>query len=206
MIEGDPERGIEATAPDLKTWADLNKYKDVFATVTTGSKGRFVSAVDNWGQWPQRFGAMDPPIDYDIQFAGSEAAMLAEVQTAYTKGEAIVFYLWTPHWMFRKLDLTVLEQPPYTDECHATIGQLERDPADIESPGPCGQQVQTLWTLWWPDLEDELPDVAQFLQNLKMSDEDIAALLFDSDAGATYDEAAQAWLDANEAKWQAWIP
>ena len=30
MIEGDPDRGIEATAPELKTVFDLVQYKDLF--------------------------------------------------------------------------------------------------------------------------------------------------------------------------------
>ena len=40
MLEGDESRGIEAMAPDLESWEQLNKYKDLFATPETAPKGR----------------------------------------------------------------------------------------------------------------------------------------------------------------------
>ena len=40
VIEGDPERGIEPMAPDLKTVKDLPKYKELFKDEEDPSKGR----------------------------------------------------------------------------------------------------------------------------------------------------------------------
>ena len=39
MIEGDPDRGIEAVAPDLKNWEQLNQYAHLFTTPETTPKG-----------------------------------------------------------------------------------------------------------------------------------------------------------------------
>jgi glycine betaine/proline transport system substrate-binding protein len=38
VIEGDSDRGIKAIAPDLKTYADLNKYAELFATADTSQQ------------------------------------------------------------------------------------------------------------------------------------------------------------------------
>ena len=194
VIEGDADRGIEAAAPDLKTWADLDKYKDVFSIVETAPKGRFLGAVVTWGGWDDRFAGYG--VDYEVQFAGSEAAMIAELDAAYNKGEPIFFYGYTPHWIWGKYDLTEIEQPAWTEECH-------RAPAD----GPCGQPIQNLFTIVHAGFGNEFPEVYQFLKNVNnFTDADMGGMMLAVNAGSSYDEAVQRWMDRNQEKWQAWIP
>jgi len=48
VIKGDPARGIEPMAPDLKSVYDLPQYKDVFKDVEDPGKGRFYSCISGW--------------------------------------------------------------------------------------------------------------------------------------------------------------
>src|SRR5690625_6637121 len=43
VIEGDPERGIEPMAPDLRTVEDLKDYPDVFEDPEDPGKGRIIN-------------------------------------------------------------------------------------------------------------------------------------------------------------------
>ena len=194
VIEGDSARGIEPLAPDLKTWEDLEKYKELFAVAETSPKGRFLGVEVGWGDWPERFEAMGLDDDYDIQYSGGEAAMLAELDAAVRKGEPLLFYGYLPHFMFSKWDLTEIELPPQVEGCEVTTffcGHPTVQPAIL---GHVGFKV-------------EFPVVHQFFQNINnITDLDHAEMLLTVDEGASVEESAQAWMDRNEDKWMAWIP
>ena len=42
MIEGDSARGIPASAPDLKSYKDLNKYSHMFRSLESGDRGNLI--------------------------------------------------------------------------------------------------------------------------------------------------------------------
>ncbi|NLY36288.1 MAG: hypothetical protein GX046_03515 [Tissierellia bacterium] len=48
VIEGDPERGIEAVAPDLVTVKDLKKYSEFFSDDEDKNKGRIYGSIPGW--------------------------------------------------------------------------------------------------------------------------------------------------------------
>src|SRR5690625_4332413 len=48
VIEGDPERGIEPMAPDLRTVEDLKDYPDVFEDPEDPGKGRIINGPTGW--------------------------------------------------------------------------------------------------------------------------------------------------------------
>jgi glycine betaine/proline transport system permease protein/glycine betaine/proline transport system substrate-binding protein len=48
VIEGDPSRGIEASAPDLKKVEDLKNYADVFVDDEDPSMGRIYGGLPGW--------------------------------------------------------------------------------------------------------------------------------------------------------------
>ena len=192
VVEGDADRGIEAVAPELVWASELNDYKDLFAVTETAPKGRIVAIETGWGQQVERVEAYD--LDYEVVFAGSEAATLAELDGAFLRGDPIIVYGYTPHYMMRKWDLIELEQPPYSEECYAI-------------DYGCHNPTDNLRTLVWPGLKAKFPEVYQFFQNVNdITDDDIAGMLLAYDAGTSYEEVTQAWMDRNQDKWQAWIP
>ena len=140
VINGDAERGIEAVAPDLRTVSDLNKYKDVFATSDTGSKGRLLEFTAAWDTRPderlEAFGA-----DFQAVFAGSEGAALAELDAAFQRGEPILTYLWEPHWAHAKYNLVQVEMPEWTPGLLPRRQQLQ-----LRIPNRRRSQADLAWT------------------------------------------------------------
>ena len=195
VIEGDADRGIEAVAPDLESYAQLDQYKDVFSTADTGDKGRMIDYVPAWDYRNQdrldSFG-----IDFEVVYAGSEAAGFAELDAFYKRGEPILLPLWFPHWSHVKYDLTQIELPAWTEECY---------PAGTEFN--CGWDIDVIAKLVWPGLKNEFPEVYQFFKNLTMTNEQQSEMTFNvTQEGMTPLEAAQIWVDANESVWRPWIP
>ena len=71
----------------------------------------------------------------------------------------------------------------------------------------CDYPQDVLYKAVWSKLKDEAPDAHQFLKNMNYTNEDQIAMIADVELnGKTVDEAARAWVDANEATWSAWLP
>ena len=195
VIEGDAARGIEAMAPDLVSFSQLNQYKDLFSTADTRDKGRLLDFTPAWDyRNRERLDAFG--VDFEVVFSGSEAASFAEIDAAYLRGDPLLFVVWTPHWAHAKYDLTEIQLPAWTEECYPD--------------GPafnCGWPADPISKLVWPGLKAESPDAYQFLQNLSINnDQQNEMVLNVTDGGMTPLEAAQTWVDANEAIWSSWIP
>ena len=194
VIEGDAARGIEAVAPDLDTWEQLRQYNDVFAVVETAPKGRLLLMNIGWGQNDERLAGLGLGDVYETQTAGSESAMLAELDAAVKKGDPILVYGYEPHYMTRKWDLEAVELPDWFSDCETTTYA-------------CAAPVDNLTIGAHVSLKTRLPEVYQFFQNITdFSNGDISQMLTDYDTGASYAEAGQRWMDRNRAKWTAWIP
>ncbi|MBT0956674.1 choline ABC transporter substrate-binding protein [Alphaproteobacteria bacterium KMM 3653] len=116
----------------------------------------------------------------------SEQGMLAQVERAADRGEPVVFLGWEPHPMNANYDMTYL---PGGD--------------DFFGPDLGGAIVATNTRAGYVS---ECPNVGKLLTNLEfslaMENEIMAAIL---DGGEDPEDAAKAWLAANEATWMAWI-
>jgi glycine betaine/proline transport system substrate-binding protein len=191
VIEGDVARGITAVAPDLVSVSQLNQYKDVFASVETAPQGRLSAVVPGWANNEERIPGLG--LDYVITYTGSEAGQLAELEGAIRKGEPLLFYFWEPHFVHRKFDLVKLEMPPFTAECY-------------ESNYACSPPLDTIKIGAWVEFKDNLPEAYQFFQNAELTNDDLAEMLFKFDAGSSFDEAVQSWMDRHQDRWRSWIP
>jgi glycine betaine/proline transport system substrate-binding protein len=183
--------------PDLASWEG---YKDpanaaLFATAETGENGRFVAADPSWVQYDEAI-ISNLELPLQIVWTGSEEALLAEVSSAYSRQEPVLFYFYTPHAIFQRFELTQVQLPAYSDECYA-------DPAAIDCEYPPDQLFKAISA----QLAEKDETVYQFLQNFNYgsSDPQIAMLAL-LDEGMSVEEAAQQWIDENESVWQAWLP
>ncbi len=189
--------GADAPAPGLDNWDELDQFKSVFATTDTGDSGRLLGFTPVWDDRSQeRLDAMGA--DYQVVFAGSEAAALAELDGAFKRGDPVLTYLWEPHWAHAKYDLVSIQMPPLTDDCY---------PAGNADDFKCGWPSDDVAKLVWPGLSDELPEVYEFLSNFQMTNAQQNEMVLNvTENEITPREAAQAWVDANEDVWKAWIP
>ncbi len=185
--------------PELATWEGLLPPENVqlFATAESGDQGQFLTGDPSWTQYEDDIIA-NLGLDFTIIAAGSEEAILAALDSAYSREAPLLFYFWTPHSVHARYDLTEVALPEYSDECYATAaeGGVECDyPADV------------LFKIFWGGMAEAAPDAYTLLQNMTYSTEDqiamIAAVELD---GVSVEEAARTWLDANEATWQSWLP
>ncbi len=195
VVNGDPERGIEAAAPNLRSVADMDQYKSVFATSDTGTSGRLLEFTPAWDTRPEeRLEAFG--IDFQVVFAGYEGAALAELDAAFQRGDPIITYLWEPHWAHAKYDLIPIEMPEWTSDCYPDGERFD-----------CGYPTDPVTKLMWPGLEEEFPEAFEFLNNFQMTNAQQNEIVLNLTANdLTVRLAAQEWVDANESVWRAWIP
>ena len=195
VVNGDPERGIEPAAPNLRSVADMDQYKSVFATSDTAPSGRLLEFTPAWDTRPEEhleaFG-----VDFQPVFAGSEGAALAELDAAFQRGDPVITYLWEPHWAHAKYNLIQIEMPEWTSDCYPEGERFD-----------CGYPTDPVAKLIWPGLQEEFPEAYEFLSNFQMTNaqqNEIVLNLAENDL--TVRAAAQEWVDANESVWRAWIP
>jgi ABC-type proline/glycine betaine transport system substrate-binding protein len=192
VIEGDAARGIKAVAPDLKSWKDLNKYKDLFATPETGDRGRLIGCpTPAWDCQDQaRLDALG--IDFQAVELGTDTASWAELESVYSRGEPILIYAWTPMWVFAKYDLVGVGLPENTDgKCW---------PA-------CGWATDVTFHIARKGLKEDAPDAYALLENLHMSNDQQAPMIYDVDVtGMSVEEAVRKWMASNESTWRAMLP
>ncbi len=188
-----PTYVVEAN-PALATWEGYMDAAADFATAETGDNGRFLGADPSWYQYDEAI-ISNLGLPFQVVWAGSEEAMLAEVDTAYSREEPILFYFYSPHAIFSKFDLTRVALPAYTDDCYA-------DEAAIACDYPNDELMKILNA----DLAEKDADVHAFLKNFNYGGEAQVEMLASLDGGMSVEEAAQAWVDNNEGVWRAWLP
>ena len=119
MIKGDSKRGIEPMAPGLKTVKDLKDYWKIFKDEEDPSKGRIYGAPPGWKVEEiiitkvKNYGLDEY---YNCFSPGSDSSLSAVIVGTYEKGEPIVAYYWEPTWVMGMLDMTLLEDEPYSEE------------------------------------------------------------------------------------------
>lgn len=124
MVEGDAERGIEATAPDLKSVYDLPQYASLFRDPEQPDKGRFYNCIIGWRCEQINnvklavYGLLDSFTNFP---PGTAIGLATSMEGAYLRGEPWVGYYWSPTWVLGKLDMIRLEEPPYSDACWADL-------------------------------------------------------------------------------------
>jgi glycine betaine/proline transport system substrate-binding protein len=184
--------GPDAKAPGLKKLSDLKDYVDLFKTVETGDKGRFVGCpVAAWAcEDTERLAGAGLDNFHAVEL-GSETAHWAEMQAAYKRQEPFVFYAWEPHWIHAALDLVQLEQPPYDEDNYLATAWPQDITVNYGNPG----------------LLEDHPEAAKLLANQWLTNEQQADMILAIDVeGRDLDEVVEEWLAANEDIWRSWVP
>ncbi|MCR1897668.1 ABC transporter substrate-binding protein [Irregularibacter muris] len=196
VIKGDPDRGIEPMAPDLKTVKDLAKYPELFKDEEDPSKGRIYGGPPGW-EVDQILRTKVETYGLDEQFnyfsPGSDSGLAASLAAAYESGEAWVGYYWEPTWVTGKYDFTLLEDEPY-DEAKWEDGYATEWPAvDVA-------------VAVYKDMPEKAPKVVEFLEKYKTSSDITSeALAYMQDNNTTAEEAGLWFLREKEDIWTQWV-
>lgn len=181
---------------NLASWEDL-KNPDVsatFATAATGGKGRFLGMDPSFSQYDQ--GIIDTlGLDFEVQFSGSEAATMAEIEALAANQTPLIMYYWTPSGAVGKYNLKNVALPTPTVDCAATPDACDGDyPED------------RLFKVVSSALGTKDARVLAFIEKFTMSTEDQLGFLEPVDIdGRSAAEVAREWVDNNKAIWEAWL-
>ncbi len=199
VIEGDAERGIEPMAPDLRTWEDVNRYTELFARPETGDKGFCIDAVQSW-EIHNEDRIANLGVNLVNVYAGTEGALVAEIESAYAKGEPLfICDMWTPHWVLGAYELTEIELPPYTDACYG-VGTEKLGTYACDWPSDETYNVARV------GFREENPRAFEILKNMNLATEAQQEMLVLVDVeNYGVEEAVEMWMEANEDVWMDWL-
>ncbi|MCF7946667.1 MAG: glycine betaine ABC transporter substrate-binding protein [Spirochaetia bacterium] len=160
--------------------SQLNEYADKFDGKITG-----IDAGAGMMQKTENELIPEYGLDKIKLLASSGPAMTASLKEAINNNEWIVVTAWKPHWMFGRWDLKFLEQDP---------DKMMWDKGDIEIIGRIS-------------LEEEKPELTQFLKNMYFEDAELADLMLKiEESDEDVETAAREWMTNNEDVVADWIP
>ena len=191
-----PTYMVEAN-PDLATWEGLKGNESMFSTAESGSSGQLLDGDPSFVTFDQPI-ADNLGLDFKVVYAGSEAAELTALDTAYKNEDPILMYFWTPHWAQDKYDLTMVELPAVTPECE----QAAADNADAYA---CAYPQDDLYKAFNSDLQSNAPAAFAFLSAMQYTNDDQNGIGLAISNGDDPEKAAQDWIDANPDVWQSWV-
>jgi glycine betaine/proline transport system substrate-binding protein len=192
---------MKAVCPGLPDWKALNDCAKAFSTPETAPKGRYLGAPVTWGGFDdERVEALG--LDYEVVHAGTDAALFAELESAYQRKAPILLWVYTPHWAPIKYEGEWVEFPKYTPECY-------KDPSVGVNPDmayDCGKPRGPIWKVAWAGVKDKWPGAYKAIKNFKISNDEMGAMITRVDLeGAKLDDVVADWMAKNKERWSGWI-
>lgn len=187
---------VKDANPGLVAVADLAEYAHLFVTPDSGGKARFVTCIPGWAceqvnaAKVEAYGLTE---HLEVLNPGSGAGLFADLEAAYARQEPWLGYLWFPTPPAVRLDLYVLDEPPYTDDCWAT------DKA-------CAYPEAIVKIMVNAALAERAPDVVAFLEQWSFRAADqIEAELWLEEQNETPDAGARWYLRTYRETWAAFV-
>ncbi|KTB56832.1 ABC transporter substrate-binding protein [Pseudomonas viridiflava ICMP 13104] len=205
VIKGDAAKGIKPLAPDLKSVADLARYKDVFKDPESPDKGRFLNSPSGWTseivntQKLKAYGLNDSFVNFRT---GSGAALDAEVASAIRRGKPVLFYYWSPTPLLGSYKLIKLEEPPFDAEAWKTL-------TDASNPAPRGSASldANLSVGVSAEFKKQYPDLVSVFEKVDLPIDLLNKTLGEMSAKHQDPKVvAQAFLKQHPEVWKAWLP
>lgn len=187
--------------PGLPDWEALKSCASEFATAETAPKGRYVGGPVTWGGFDEeRVDALG--LDFEVVHAGTDAALFAELESAYQRKAPVILWIYVPHWASAKYEGEFVEFPPYSAECYD-------DPSVGVNPDKaydCGKPRGPIWKAAWAGMEEKWPGAYAAVQAYTLNNDEMSTMVGEVDLdGKSVEDVVDAWMDANEDRWKAWI-
>jgi len=196
VMKGDPKRGIEPFAPDLKSVEDLKKYWKLFKNPENPKLGRFYNAPTGWSAHTinrdkiKAYGLEDYLEPFD---SGSATALATAIKSLYDRGEPVIAYYWEPTPLLGQLDMVMVEEPPH-------------DPVVWEENHGCASPAYTVAKAvnaeWLEDNQEIRGLVERYYMTLEQTNE---ALAWMKEHDNSSEKAALWFLKNNMEQWKGWV-
>ena len=185
---------MKEKCPGLPDWHALldPKCAQAFSTPDTAPNGRYLGGPVTWeGFDDERAKALKLPIT--VVHAGTDAAMWAELDSAYQRKAPILMWIYSPHWAPAKYQGEWVQFPEYTPACYN------------DKKYDCGKPHGEIWKYSWKGMKDKWPVAYNVAKNYVIDTAELNKMSGEVDLnGKKIEEVADAWVAANEAKWKAW--
>lgn len=192
---------MKERCPGLPNWEALKDCAEEFATAETDPSGRYVGGPVTWGGFDEeRVEALE--LDFEVVHAGTDAALFAELESAYQRQDPVILWVYVPHWAPAKYDGEFVEFPPYTPECYS-------DPSVGVNPNmayDCGKPRGPIWKAAWSGLKDKWPGAYDIIEDYNINNEEMSAMVGKADLeGVEVETVVADWMTANKDRWSGWI-
>jgi len=192
---------MKEKCPGLPDWKALNNCAEAFATPETSPKGRYLGGPVTWGGFDdERVEALG--LNFEVVHAGTDAALFAELESAYQRKAPILLWVYAPHWAVAKYEGEWVEFPEYTDACY-------KDPKWGINPNmkyDCGKPFGWIKKVGWKGGEKKWPGAYKAVRNFRIENDEMSALIVDVDLnGRKVDDVVAEWIEKNEARWKKWL-
>jgi glycine betaine/proline transport system substrate-binding protein len=191
---------MKEKCPGLPDWKALNDCAEAFSTPETHPKGRYLGGPVTWAGFDdERAEALG--LDYEVVHAGTDAALFAELESAYQRGDPFLGWVYAPHWAPAKYEGEWVEFPEYTDACYD-------DPSwgsNTDMAYDCGKPFGWIKKVGWKGGEDIWPCAYETIRNFRIDNQAMGDLIIEIDLeGKPLDDAVEGWIQANEGTWREW--
>lgn len=191
--------------PELKSAADLPKFKDEFKDPEEPGKGRFYGCPAGWGcevVSGNLFNALKLGDTYTLFSPGTGATQKAALTSAYQRKENVVFYYWYPTPLVGSMDLVKLELPAYDEKKHGCL----TDP-NCANPEPSDYPENPVFTAVNTEFSKKAPELTAFLANVSMPLELMNDTMAHMEKTEGEPEDVAHWfLKEHEDTWSKWVP
>ncbi len=181
---------MEKICPGLPDWTALNKPECIQALSTpeTAPNGRFLDYPADWGSRAATILA-DNTMQYTAVPAGSEGALVAELEASEAAKSPLVMMFWGPHYALAENDVGWITMPP----CKVKSNDHCITPPDVDK-------------IVWSGFGAKWPTAYAFLKTFKMDATEQQKLMLAVDKqGKDLDAVVKEWVDKNEVVWKPWV-
>lgn len=192
---------MKERCPGLPDWKALNECAAEFATPETEPNGRYLGAPVTWGGFDdERVEALE--MDFEVVHAGTDAALFAELESAYQRKAPILLWVYAPHWAPIKYAGEWVEFPKYSAECYNNPSAGMN--ADLAYD--CGKPRGPIWKVSWSGVKNKWPGAHSIIKAFKLDNAEMGAMVSDVDLdNKKLETVVENWMTKNKARWSSWI-
>jgi glycine betaine/proline transport system substrate-binding protein len=192
---------MKEKCPGLPDWKALNDCAEAFSIPETAPKGRYLAGPVTWGGFDEeRVEALG--LDYEVVHAGTDAALFAELESAYQRKAPVLLWIYSPHWATAKYEGEWVEFPKYEPACYTDPAWGENKNATHD----CGKPRGPIWKVGWAGVKDKWPGAYKAIKAFTLDNDEMSQMIVAVDLeGKKVEDVAADWITKNESRWKPWL-
>jgi glycine betaine/proline transport system substrate-binding protein len=181
---------MTSVCPGLPDWTALEKPDCIkaLASPETFPNGRLLDYPADWGSRAATIAA-DNNMKLTAVPAGSEGALVAELESAAAAKKPLLMMFWAPHYALAEVDVDWVKLPP----CKTQENEHCINPPEVHK-------------VLWKDFKGKWPAAYEFLKHFQMDAGAQTQLMLAIDKkGQDESAVTKDWVEKTQAVWQPWV-